>query len=72
MMKDDVKLKVQDMPYSLREALLKRGHKDDEKITPRDAVGEWSAWHLGDAHWANKIIDLYENSKLLAARKEGE
>ena len=52
-------LKVKDLPEELREALTEREFDPDQPIDPIDAVGEWTAWHLGDRYWGTRAIRLY-------------
>lgn len=54
-------IKVKDMTPSLRNACVERGFAIGDEMTPREAVKEWSGWHLGDESWADDIIDMYEN-----------
>ena len=53
-------LPVKDMPAPIRNACKERGHEPTYEMTAREAVGEWSAWHLGDSGWATDAVDFYE------------
>lgn len=56
-------LKVSQMPPDLQAACRERGFSPDDEMPPREAVAEWSAWHLGDKVWAYTILDLYDEAK---------
>lgn len=56
-------VKVKDMPTSLRQVCLESGFNDEDEMSPRAAVMEWSSWYIGDPSWADSIIYFYEELK---------
>jgi len=40
-----------------------------DKMDPKQIMGLWSGWHIGDPSWATTIIDLYEELKKTAERR---
>lgn len=54
------KLNVGALPMRLWNALQERGHSDEaiERMTPREAIREYAAWHLGDKEWGSDFYDL--------------
>lgn len=46
---------VKDMPFGVKDACVERGIALDHKMTPEDAIAEYTAWHLGDGGWGSTI-----------------
>lgn len=53
-------IKVREMPSRLQSALLERGFNSDAMLSPRKAISEYSAWHLGDRLWGEDIADFLQ------------
>ena len=49
---------VGDLPITLKDACIERGHSISEEIDLREAVAEWTAWEIGDRHWGAMAFDL--------------
>jgi len=61
-MTDKVKLKWEELPYALKEAMNGReiSKEEYEIMTPLEVMQEYSAWELGDPYWADVFIKNYE------------
>ena len=56
-------LPVKDMPDMLRTACLERGHEPTDEMNFADALAEWAAWEIGDAAWADMMLQAQEDFK---------
>lgn len=51
-------MKIAHMHHSVQEAVLERnpGLSLEDDMSPERALEEWSAWEIGDSHWARFMI----------------
>ena len=56
------------MPWPVFAACVERGLSDERIIdlTPRQALVEYTAWHLGDSNWGR---DLFDYAEMMIDRK---
>lgn len=62
------RVRVGDLPESIAEIMIERGHAEDSMMTPAHIAREWSAWELGCGSWASQILSVYFDSMSAASK----
>lgn len=52
------RLPVKDMPEELMHACRDRGYDKTHEMTFAEALREWAAFNIGDASWADDMLNL--------------